>query len=280
MHTVHTVAALRAQVREWRRTGARIGFVPTMGNLHAGHLRLVARARQAADRVVASVFVNPLQFGPHEDFSRYPRTLAADQKALAGAGCDLLFAPDVAEMYPNGQAGLVRVIVPGVSETLEGACRPGHFEGVATVVSLLFHQVQPDLACFGEKDYQQLAVIRKLVADQQFPIEIIGVPTERAEDGLALSSRNQYLSPEERRKAPMLYATLQWLAERWRAGESAAELEQEAVRRLTEAGFVPDYVALRAPDLGPLTPEARHGVALAAARLGDTRLIDNLQLAR
>lgn len=280
MHTVHTVAALREQLAEWRRAGARIGFVPTMGNLHAGHLRLVARARQAADRVVASVFVNPLQFGPGEDFNRYPRTLAADQTALAGAGCDLLFAPDAAEMYPNGQAGLVRVLVPGLSETLEGAVRPGHFEGVATVVSLLFHQVQPDLACFGEKDYQQLAVIRKLVADQQFPIEIIGVPTERAEDGLALSSRNQYLSPEERRKAPALYTTLQWVAEGWRAGESAAELERAAVRRLMEAGFVPDYVALRAPDLGPLMPEARHGVVLAAARLGGTRLIDNLQLAR
>jgi pantoate--beta-alanine ligase len=279
MQQVATVAELRQSVAAWRRVGERIAFVPTMGNLHAGHLRLVETARRHAQRVVASVFVNPLQFGAGEDFGRYPRTLEADALALQGAGCDLLFAPTVETMYPRGQAALTRVQVPGISEDLEGRFRPGHFDGVATVVALLFQQVQPDLACFGEKDYQQLAVIRRMVADLQMPIEIVGVPTERAADGLALSSRNQYLSPAERALAPALYAELRAVAQALRdgAGDPPA-LEQKGLQALRAQGFQPDYLVIRSLDLGPPAAPFEQTVILAAARLGATRLIDNLRV--
>lgn len=274
MRTVNTVLALRAAVAAARAGGARVALVPTMGNLHAGHLKLVDVARQHADFVVASVFVNPLQFGPNEDFDRYPRTLSADIEALAGAGCDVLFAPPVEVMIPPG-VPTTRVSVPEVAEGLEGAQRPGHFDGVSTIVSILFHQVQPDVACFGQKDYQQLAVVRRMVADLHLPVEIIGVPTERADDGLALSSRNQYLDEDARRVAPMLFHTLQSIGEALRSGAVPdSVLEADAMNRLRAAGFEPEYVAIRAPDLGD--PTNGPWVVLAAARLGATRLIDNL----
>lgn len=280
MQRVDTVQAVRDVVREWRGEGARVALVPTMGNLHAGHLRLVRAAAEHADRVVVSVFVNPLQFGPNEDFDRYPRTLEADTAALATAPCDLLFAPAVEAMYPSGVPIQTRVTVGGITEVLEGAHRPGHFDGVSTVVNLLFNQVQPDVALFGEKDYQQLAVIRRMVADLQMPVTVVGVPTERASDGLALSSRNQYLTPEERALAPALYSVLQAVSARWRAGgHTVAALEREGLERLRAAGFAPQYLALRRPDLTPLTSPQQPGVVLVAAHLGATRLIDNLQIA-
>lgn len=208
MNTVKTVRELRAAVARARNEGKRIGFVPTMGNLHSGHVALITKASQRADFVVASIFVNPLQFGAGEDLDKYPRTLAADQEKLLQAGCHLLFAPSVEEMYPDGMTGQTRVSVPQLSEGLCGASRPGHFEGVATVVSKLFNMVQPDLAIFGQKDFQQLAVIRALVHDLNMPIQIIGEPTVRAADGLALSSRNGFLSEEQRAVAPVVYRGL------------------------------------------------------------------------
>jgi pantoate--beta-alanine ligase len=275
---VRTVAELRAQVRAWRHAGERVGFAPTMGALHAGHLSLVELARGHADRVVVSVFVNPTQFGPNEDFDAYPRDEARDAELLAGAGCDLLFAPTVAEMYPEGFATAVNVA--RVSEPLDGQARPGHFTGVATVVSKLLNQCGPDLAVFGEKDYQQLQVIRRLVRDLDLPVEILGAPTARADDGLALSSRNAYLSEAERQVAPALARTLSQACERLRAGAPVAEVEAQAEAALIEAGFRKvDYVEVRAAgDLarlgpGPLATDAR---VLAAAFLGKTRLIDNM----
>lgn len=278
MITVKTVRELRAAVAHARSEGKRIGLVPTMGNLHAGHAALVAKGAQRADFVVASIFVNPLQFGAGEDLDSYPRTLAADQEKLLAAGCNLLFAPCVEEIYPDGMAGQTLVSVPGVSEGLCGASRPGHFDGVATVVTKLFHMVQPDLAVFGEKDFQQLAVIRKLVRDLNLPIQIFGEPTVRAADGLALSSRNGYLDEEQRARAPQLYRTLTETAAALRAGRTDHDsLQSEAIARLQTAGFVPDYLEIR----NPLTLRAagsadRQLVILAAARLGATRLIDNL----
>ena len=275
---VRTVAALRAQVRAWRAAGERVGFAPTMGALHEGHLSLVRLAREHADRVVVSLFVNPTQFGPNEDFDAYPRSETRDAELLGGVGCDLLFAPGVAEMYPPDFS--TTVTVSGVSEPLDGAARPGHFEGVATVVSKLLNQCGPDVAVFGEKDYQQLQVIRRLVRDLDLPVEIVGAPTARANDGLALSSRNAYLTPAEREVAPVLARALQAARERLRAGAPVAEAEAEAVAALAAAGFGPiDYVEVRAAeDLarlgpGPITAPAR---ILAAARLGKTRLIDNI----
>jgi pantoate--beta-alanine ligase len=275
---VRTVAELRARVRGWRAAGERVGFVPTMGALHEGHLSLVRLAKQNAQRCVASVFVNPTQFGPNEDFAAYPRGEARDAELLASVGCDLLYAPDVGEMYPQGFA--TTVSVAGVSEPLDGAARPGHFAGVATVVSKLLLQCGPDLAVFGEKDYQQLQVIRRLVRDLDIPVEIVGGPTARAHDGLALSSRNAYLSEEERAVAPEIHRALSAAVEQLHAGRPVAEAEAEAVARLTAAGFARvDYVEVRdAGDLarlgpGPVRPPAR---ILAAAVLGRTRLIDNL----
>ncbi|AMR68179.1 MULTISPECIES: pantoate--beta-alanine ligase [Pseudomonadaceae] len=278
MNTVKTVLELRAAVARARGEGKRIAFVPTMGNLHEGHVALVEKAGQRADFVVASIFVNPLQFGPNEDLAKYPRTLVADQEKLVAAGCQLLFHPDVEEMYPHGQEGQTRVSVPGVSEGLCGGSRPGHFEGVATVVTKLFNMVQPDLAVFGEKDFQQLAVIRTLVRDLNMPIQIIGEPTVRAEDGLALSSRNGYLSAEQRAAAPALYRTLQQLASAIRDGNrDFAQLIEAGQASLVSAGFRPDYLEIReASSLRPAEANDTQLVILGAAFMGTTRLIDNL----
>ncbi|TRO12842.1 pantoate--beta-alanine ligase [Ectopseudomonas mendocina] len=278
MTTVKTLRELRAAIAQARAEGKQIGFVPTMGNLHAGHVSLVQIAAQRADFVVASIFVNPLQFGAGEDLDTYPRTLAADQEKLLAAGCHLLFHPDVAEIYPHGMGDQARVIVPGVSEGLCGASRPGHFEGVATVVTKLFNMVQPDLAVFGEKDYQQLAVIRALVQDLNMPIQIIGAPTQRAEDGLALSSRNGYLSKEQRAAAPALYRGLQAIAEELQRGaRDYARLIDSTQAQQRAAGFIPDYLEIRnAVNLRPAQLDDHHLVVLTAAQLGSTRLIDNL----
>lgn len=278
MNMVKTLRELRAAIAQARAEGKQIGFVPTMGNLHAGHVSLVQIAAQRADFVVASIFVNPLQFGAGEDLDKYPRTLAADQEKLLAAGCHLLFHPDVAEIYPHGMGDQTRVSVPGVSEGLCGASRPGHFEGVATVVTKLFNMVQPDLAVFGEKDYQQLAVIRALVQDLNMPIQIISAPTQRAEDGLALSSRNGYLSEEQRAAAPALYRGLQTIAEELHRGaRDYARLIETAQAQQRTAGFIPDYLEIRnAVTLRPAQIDDRHLVILTAAQLGSTRLIDNL----
>lgn len=280
METLERIAGVRERVRAWRAAGLRVGFVPTMGNLHRGHLSLVEAAFGRSDRVVASVFVNPLQFGPAEDFGRYPRTPERDRDQLAAAGVHLLFAPTPEEMYPAGSGRTAVVEVPALDGMLEGEFRPGHFTGVATVVAKLFNIVAPDVAVFGEKDFQQLAVVRRMVRDLCMPVEVVGAPTVRDADGLALSSRNQYLSPAERAVAPRLHATLAALRERVLAGaRSWMELEAGAMRELAEAGFVPDYVALRrAEDLEPPGGSGRELVALAAARLGGTRLIDNLRI--
>ncbi|MGN8277310.1 pantoate--beta-alanine ligase [Pseudomonas sp. SMV71] len=280
MNTVKTVRELRAAVARARGEGKRIAFVPTMGNLHSGHVALVTKAAQRADFVVASIFVNPLQFGAGEDLDKYPRTLPADQEKLLQAGCHLLFAPSVEEMYPDGMAGQTRVSVPQLSEGLCGASRPGHFEGVATVVSKLFNMVQPDLAVFGQKDFQQLAVIRALVHDLNMPIQIIGEPTVRAEDGLALSSRNGFLSQQERAAAPVLYRGLSQIAEAIRQGRrDFPALIAEQLKQLQAAGLRPDYLEIRhARTLRPATGEDRDLVILVAAFLGTTRLIDNLHL--
>ena len=280
MNTVKTVRELRAAVARARGEGKRIGFVPTMGNLHSGHAALVTKAAQRADFVVASIFVNPLQFGANEDLDKYPRTLAADQQRLLDAGCHLLFAPTVEEMYPDGMSVQTRVSVPNLSEGLCGASRPGHFEGVATVVSKLFNMVQPDLAVFGEKDFQQLAVIRAMVRDLNMPIQIIGEPTVRAEDGLALSSRNGYLTPEQRATAPVVYRTLKQIGEAIARGQvDFPALVEDSKAQLIAAGLRPDYLEVRhAVTLRPATYGDRDLVILAAAYLGNTRLIDNLYL--
>ena len=279
MFRFDALSDLRALVRAWKVDGQRVAFVPTMGNLHAGHMALVDLAREHGDRVIASVFVNPTQFGPNEDFARYPRTLEADAAGLAEHGCDALFAPTVAVMYPDGAGNAVNVQVPDITTILDGAHRPGHFDGVATVVTRLFNMVQPDVAVFGQKDYQQLQVISRLVRDLAFPIEIIAAPTVRAADGLALSSRNQYLTPAEREVAPTIHATLLSMREGVRGGRSLAEVEAAATARLVGAGFAVDYATIRRADLGEPASDARSGwVALVAARLGSTRLIDNLLL--
>lgn len=280
IETIVELAAMRARIGEWKRAGQRVGFVPTMGNLHAGHHSLVRLAREHADRVVASVFVNPTQFGPNEDFSRYPRTPEADASGLEAAGCDALWLPSVETMYPYGADGAVRMRVPGVTDTLEGAHRPGHFDGVATVVARLFNQVQPDVAVFGRKDYQQLAVIRYLVRDLAFPIELLAAQTLREADGLAMSSRNQYLSPAERPRAAEIHRALQGVRDATLAGRPREAIEADTRASLEAAGFAVDYVAVRNPDLSePADGEGGNRVALVAARLGRTRLIDNLEFA-
>ncbi|CRM25882.1 pantoate--beta-alanine ligase [Pseudomonas sp. 8 R 14] len=280
MNTVKTVRELRAAVAHARKAGKRIGFVPTMGNLHSGHASLVSKAVQQADFVVASIFVNPLQFGAGEDLDKYPRTLAADQEKLLQAGCNLLFAPTVEEMYPGGMTGQTRVSVPQLSEGLCGASRPGHFEGVATVVSKLFNMVQPDMAVFGQKDYQQLAVIRAMVHDLNMPIQIIGEPTVRADDGLALSSRNGFLSEEQRAIAPVLYRSLSQIAAAIKSGDhDFARLRAEQVQQIEAVGLRLDYLEVRQGlNLRAATAEDRDIVILVAAFLGTTRLIDNLHL--
>ena len=280
IETITHLAALRECVRGWKRAGLRVGFVPTMGNLHAGHYSLVTLARRHADRVVSSVFVNPTQFGPNEDFTRYPRTPDADTAGLAAAGCDALWLPDVESMYPFGVELAAKVQVPGVSAVLEGAFRPGHFDGVCTVVSRLFNQVLPDVEVFGNKDYQQLAVIRQMVADLQFPIDIVGGEIVREANGLAMSSRNQYLSDVERATAAAIHRTLLAMRAGILAGMPRVRVEAEANAALRDAGFVPDYAAVRRPDFSePADGEGGARVALIAARLGRTRLIDNLEFA-
>ncbi len=278
IETITELEALRARVREWRQQGLRVGFVPTMGNLHAGHYSLVMLARQYADRVVSSVFVNPTQFGPNEDFTRYPRTPEADMSGLEGAGCDVLWLPTVESMYPFGVELAANVHVPGVSSVLEGAHRPGHFDGVCTVVSRLFNQVQPDVAAFGKKDYQQLAVIRQLVTDLAFPIQILAGSIVREADGLAMSSRNQYLTSEERPRAGEIRRTLIAMREGLLAGQPRAQVEADAARHLADAGYVVDYTVIRRHDLSePGEGDEGARVALIAAKLGRTRLIDNLE---
>jgi len=275
---VGALQELRARVRQWKREGLRVGFVPTMGNLHAGHHSLVRLARGDADRVVASVFVNPTQFGPNEDFGRYPRTPERDAEGLMEAGCDLLWLPSVETMYPYGADNAVRMRVPGITDVLEGAHRPGHFDGVATVVARLFNQVQPDVAAFGRKDYQQLAVIRYLVRDLAFPVEVLAGQIVREADGLAMSSRNQYLAPAERGAAPEIHRTLLAMREAVQGGAALAQVEADAATRLRGLGFSVDYAVVRRRDLSDAGERAEGGlVALVAASIGSTRLIDNLE---
>ena len=281
METVVTIEAVRAHVRAWRSKGQRIGFVPTMGNLHAGHLSLLAAARYRADRVIASVFVNPLQFGPQEDFARYPRTPIEDVRLLAEAQCDLLFAPGVSEIYPDGGTQPTLVSVRGLSEILCGQFRPGHFDGVVTVVAKLFGIVAPDVAIFGEKDYQQYLLIRRMTLDLALPVEVIGAPTVRANDGLALSSRNRYLTPAERARAPAIYQALRAAVGRIDAGDRDYEgIERAGREALERAQMAPDYFSIRnAVDLS-VPAEASDLIVLTAARLGRSRLIDNLPARR
>ncbi|WP_430460147.1 pantoate--beta-alanine ligase [Thalassolituus sp. LLYu03] len=279
MITVHTIRELREHVRAARASGRRIGFVPTMGNLHDGHISLIQRSIDAGCFTVASIFVNPLQFNDKNDLARYPRTLPEDQARLSSAGCDLLFAPDVDEMYPNGQDQQSIVHVPEVSDGLCGASRPGHFDGVSTVVTKLFNQVLPDVAFFGQKDFQQVAVIRKMVADLCMPLEIVAVPTKRADDGLALSSRNGYLNAEERELATGLYLTLNEIADDFRAGKAIDASLSAATERLNGRGFRTDYLEIRrVDDLKPASLNDADVVILGAAFLGPARLIDNLQV--
>lgn len=280
MLIVRKIDELRALLGERRRSGQRIGFVPTMGNLHAGHYSLIARARQCSDFVVASIFVNPTQFGANEDFSRYPRTPEQDALGLGQNGCDLLFLPDVETVYPLGSVNAVRVHVPKLGDVLEGASRPGHFDGVATVVARLFNMVQPDAAVFGSKDYQQLLVIRRMNFDLGFPIEIIAAPIIREANGLAMSSRNQYLDADQREQAAVIHATLRWMfGQLANAEQSVTEIEAAAMRRLTDSGFEPDYAVIRSTDdlAQPYVAGNGRAVALIAARLGRVRLIDNLE---
>jgi pantoate--beta-alanine ligase len=278
MHTHATLASLRAQIRQWRRDGASVGFVPTMGNLHAGHYALVALARRHADRVVASIFVNPTQFGPNEDYAIYPRTPDSDLDGLAAHGADAVFLPPVEQMYPFGTMGCVQMHVPGITDILCGAHRPGHFNGVAQVVARLFNMVQPDLAVFGRKDYQQLQVIRYMTREMSFPVEIVPAPTLREPDGLAMSSRNQYLQGEERRTATRIWQVLNFMRDAARQGLPLAGIEDDARSRLEAAGFVVDYAEIRRADLTRARSPNEPGlVALVAARLGRTRLIDNLE---
>jgi len=281
MRTFNSSAQLRTELLSARANGQRIAFVPTMGNLHEGHLDLVRKARRLADVVVVSIFVNPLQFGPSEDLDAYPRTLAADKEKLFSEGVQVLFAPDVAEIYPEGMAAQTLVHVPDLGDTLCGSSRPGHFDGVTTVVSKLFNIVQPDVAVFGEKDFQQLSIVRRMVRDLCMPIEIVGVPTTRDADGLAKSSRNGYLSSAQRRVAPVLNRTLRDCREAIACGfDNFLQLESHARMQLLQAGFEPDYFAIRdARTLNAVTEETEEIAILAAARLGNTRLIDNVRLA-
>ena len=277
MQTIRDRASLKAAVAALRETGARVALVPTMGALHAGHMALIEAARRPGVRVVASIFVNPRQFAPGEDLAKYPRREAGDARMLGEAGCDILWAPPVEEMYPDGFA--TTISVSGVSEGLDGASRPGHFDGVATVVAKLFNQVSPDIAYFGEKDFQQLAVIRRMVADLDMAVEIVGVPTQREDDGLALSSRNVYLLPDERERAVALPRVLGVAARAIGRGDDPAVTLADARATLGTAGFVVDYVELAdAETLAPNPDAGRPRRLLAAARMGTTRLIDNIAI--
>ncbi|XBS70575.1 pantoate--beta-alanine ligase [Acerihabitans sp. KWT182] len=280
MLIIETPPLLRQTVKQWRRTGKRIALVPTMGNLHDGHMALVDEGRAHADIVVVSIFVNPMQFDRAEDLAAYPHTLQEDCEKLTRRGVDMVFAPAAQAIYPQGLETQTFVDVPRFSGILEGAQRPGHFRGVATIVSKLFNLVQPDVACFGQKDYQQLALIRQMVADMGYDIDIVGVPTVRADDGLALSSRNGYLTGDERRLAPQLHKVLESLVARLASGERhTVELLEDAANQLTQAGFTPDALDIRdALTLRPLTAESTRAVILLAAWLGKARLIDNAQV--
>ncbi|RJL27370.1 pantoate--beta-alanine ligase [Pectobacterium polaris] len=280
MLIIETPLLLRREVRRWRQEGKRIALVPTMGNLHDGHMTLVDEARARADIVIVSVFVNPMQFERPDDLARYPRTLQEDCEKLNRRGADLVFAPSPDVIYPNGLESQTFVDVPGLSSLLEGASRPGHFRGVATIVSKLFNLVQPDVACFGEKDYQQLALIRQLVRDMGYDIDIVGVPTVRAKDGLALSSRNGYLSAEERQRAPYVYQVMMDMATQLDNGDRQIDtLLEQAADKLREASFTPDELFIRDADtLQPLSAASTRAVILMAAWLGKARLIDNHQV--
>ena len=280
MQTVHTVSQVREYVRGWHQKGQSVGFVPTMGNLHDGHISLIKEARARCDVVVVSIFVNPTQFGPNEDFDRYPRTLDADAAALVDAGTDLLFAPSVEEMYPLGQ-NQTWVDIDGLGDYLCGASRAGHFRGVTTVVSKLFNIVQPDVAVFGEKDFQQLAILRRMSEELLFPIKIVGASTSRESDGLARSSRNGFLNESERTLAPQLYQTLQQLKADIEAGEQDYRgLESRYRDSLEQAGFQVDYLTVaNARSLAPASADDSDLVVAVAAKLGNTRLIDNVSLA-
>ncbi|HFI2867082.1 TPA: pantoate--beta-alanine ligase [Escherichia coli] len=277
MLIIETLPLLRQQIRRLRMEGKRVALVPTMGNLHDGHMKLVDEAKARADVVVVSIFVNPMQFDRPEDLARYPRTLQEDCEKLNKRKVDLVFAPSVKEIYPNGTETHTYVDVPGLSTMLEGASRPGHFRGVSTIVSKLFNLVQPDIACFGEKDFQQLALIRKMVADMGFDIEIVGVPIMRAKDGLALSSRNGYLTAEQRKIAPGLYKVLSSIADKLQAGErDLDEIIAIAGQELNEKGFRADDIQIRDADtLLEVSENSKRAVILVAAWLGDVRLIDN-----
>jgi pantoate--beta-alanine ligase len=282
MDTVTTIEAVRAYVRRWRAGGLRVGFVPTMGNLHAGHMSLLSAARFRADRIIVSIFVNPLQFGPNEDYEQYPRTPLEDQRLLVETHCDLLFTPSVEQIYPEGGTQRTLVSVRELNDTLCGEFRPGHFDGVATVVAKLFNIVAPDVAVFGEKDYQQFLVIRRMARDLALPVEVVGAPTVRAPDGLALSSRNRYLTPEQRAVAPHIYQALAAAARRLANGAGDYySLEWEGRLSLERAGMRADYFAVRnAADLSKPDAASTDLVVLAAARLGRARLIDNIKVRR
>lgn len=277
MLIIETLPLLRQQIRRLRMEGKRVALVPTMGNLHDGHMKLVDEAKARADVVVVSIFVNPMQFDRPEDLARYPRTLQEDCEKLNKRKVDLVFAPSVKEIYPNGTETHTYVDVPGLSTMLEGASRPGHFRGVSTIVSKLFNLVQPDIACFGEKDFQQLALIRKMVADMGFDIEIVGVPIMRAKDGLALSSRNGYLTAEQRKIAPGLYKVLSSIADKLQVGErDLDEIITIAGQELNEKGFRADDIQIRDADtLLEVSETSKRAIILVAAWLGDARLIDN-----
>ncbi len=278
MKTVTEIAALREELQAARRAGKRIGFVPTMGNLHAGHISLVHEAGNQADLVVASIFVNPLQFGANEDLDNYPKTMARDQQLLTENGCDLLFAPSVKEMYPHGDGIETIVEVPALSNVYCGASRPGHFRGVATVVTKLFGIVQPDVAVFGQKDFQQLAVIRQMTEDLSLPVTIIGVPTARNDQGLALSSRNGYLDQQQLQSAAALYQTLQWMQREIEQGcRDYLRLQEEACQRVETSGFRRDFFHVcEQQSLQPASQQDHKLVILAAAHMGSARLIDNI----
>lgn len=280
MRTTGNKDQLQARLSEARSKGHRIAFVPTMGHLHEGHMQLVRRAREQAEVVVVSIYVNPLQFGAGEDLDNYPRTLAADKEKLFAEGVHLLYTPDTSDIYPEGLQRHTQVEVPDLSETLCGSSRPGHFNGVTTIVAKLLNIVRPDFALFGEKDFQQLSIVRKMVTDLCMPVQVIGVPTVRDTDGLALSSRNSYLSPSQRRIAPLLHETLASCREAIACDfDNFLQLESHARMRLLQAGFIPDYFAIRdAHTLRNVTEETEEIAILAAARLGNTRLIDNVRL--
>ena len=280
MLIIDSVALLRREIRDFRKNNKRIALVPTMGNLHEGHMTLVEEAKARGDVVVVSIFVNPMQFERPDDLERYPRTLQEDCEKLNKRGVDLVFAPSPAEVYPKGLSTQTQVDVPVISTILEGASRPGHFRGVSTIVSKLFNLVQPQVACFGQKDFQQLALLRTMVEDMGYDIEIVGVPTVRAKDGLALSSRNGYLTSDERKTAPQLYKIMNALADRLSQGERHIdEMLQETAQQLREAGFIPDELFVRdAKTLQNLSVDSTSAVILMAAWLGKARLIDNQQV--